>query len=84
MRVPFPTYCTTTKNNDSSPSGWETLVTKHTRELNDLLGAYDDLPECTDEMSSTQVASLVNRMHDFHHGPSIGAKDEAHCRTARI
>jgi hypothetical protein len=64
----------TTKNNDPSPRGreWETLVTKH-RELNDLLGAFDDLPDCPDEMSSTQVASLVNRMYDFHHGPLIGA-----------
>ena len=66
--VPFPTCRMTTKNNDPSPIGtkeWETLVTKH-RELNDLLGAFDDLPEYPDEI---EFASLVNRMYDFHHGP---------------
>ena len=64
--VPFPTCRMTTKNNDPSPIGtkeWETLVTKH-RELNDLLGAYADLPEYTAEMSSTLqgIANLTNWM----------------------
>jgi hypothetical protein len=39
------------------------MVTKH-RELNDILGAYADLPECTAKMSSTlqDIANLTNWM----------------------